>query len=95
VQTIAIDPNRPLTLYAGTERGVFQGRSTDHGVTWFWRPYSNGMPPADIRDLEVHPTAGTMRAFTHGRSAFEVTTSKATGGVVVASKRAPGNGGGK
>ena len=96
-QTIAIDKNRPLTLYAGTERGVFQGRSTDQGVTWFWRPYNNGMPPADVRDLEVHPTTGTMRAFTHGRSAFEVTTSKpSSGGVVVAAKSAPkGNAGGR
>jgi hypothetical protein len=90
VRTIAIDKNRPLTLYAGTERGVFQGRSTDHGVTWFWRPYNNGMPPADVRDLEVHPTTGIMRAFTFGRSAFEVTTSSASGGGEVASQRAPG-----
>ena len=53
VQTIAIDKNRPLTLYAGTERGVFQGRSTDQGVTWFWRPYNNGMPPADVRSSDL------------------------------------------
>ncbi|HJQ37936.1 MAG TPA: CARDB domain-containing protein [Thermoanaerobaculia bacterium] len=80
VQTIAIDKNRPSTLYVGTERGVFQGRSTEHGMKWFWRPYNNGLPLADVRDLEVHPVTGIMRAFTHGRSAFEVTTSKGTGG---------------
>jgi hypothetical protein len=89
VRTIAIDKNRPLTLYAGTDRGVFQGRSTNHGLTWFWRPYNNGMPPADVRDLEVHPTTGIMRAFTFGRSAYEVTTSSAPAGDVVAAKRAP------
>ncbi len=89
VRTIAIDRNRPLTLYAGTDRGVFQGRSTDKGLTWFWRPYNNGMPPADVRDLEVHPTTGILRAFTLGRSAFEVTTSKDPGGVVMASMRGP------
>ena len=80
VRTIAIDKHRPLTLYAGTDRGVYQGRSTDHGVTWFWRLYNNGMPPADVVDLEVHPTSGIMRAFTHGRSAFQVTPSLPTGG---------------
>lgn len=79
VRTIAIDRNYPLTIYAGTDRGVYQGRSTDHGLSWFWRPYNNGMPPADVRDLEVHPVTGIMRAFTHGRSAFQVTTSKWTG----------------
>lgn len=78
VRTIAIDKNYPFTIYAGTDRGVYQGRSLDHGFTWFWRPYMNGMPPADVRDLEVHPTTGIMRAFTHGRSAFEVTTSRTT-----------------
>lgn len=88
VRTIAIDRNHPLTIYAGTDRGVFQGRSTNHGLTWFWRPYNNGMPPADVRDLEVHPKTGIMRAFTHGRSAFEVTPAKFTGDVL-ASKSAP------
>jgi hypothetical protein len=73
---------------AGTDRGVFHGRSIDHGLTWFWRPYNNGMPLADVRDLEVHPTTGIMRAFTHGRSAYEVTTSHDPGGVVMAAKRA-------
>jgi len=80
VRTIAIDKNYPFTIYAGTDRGVYQGRSLDHGFTWFWRPYMNGLPPADVRDLEVHPATGIMRAFTHGRSAFEVRTSRATGG---------------
>lgn len=28
------------------ECGVVQRRSTDHGVTWFWRLYNNSMPPA-------------------------------------------------
>jgi photosystem II stability/assembly factor-like uncharacterized protein len=79
VQTIAIDRNRSFTVYAGTDRGVFQGRSINHGFTWFWTPYNNGMPAADVRDLEVHPTTGIMRAFTFGRSAYEVTTTHPAG----------------
>ncbi|MEA2489909.1 MAG: hypothetical protein QOH21_1701, partial [Acidobacteriota bacterium] len=90
------DKNYPLTIYAGTDRGVFQGRSTDHGLSWFWRPYNNGMPLADVRDLEVHPATGIMRAFTHGRSAFEVITSTYTGDEVFALKVAPmGSAGGR
>jgi len=34
----------------------------------------NGMPEADVSDLEVHPTTGVMRAATYGRSIFEVNT---------------------
>jgi hypothetical protein len=48
------------------------------------------MPPADVRGLEVHPTTGILRAFIYGCSAFEVTTSKGKGDVVVASKRNAG-----
>ena len=85
VKTIAIDRNRKLTVYAGTDRGVFRGRSLDNGATWFWRPYTNGMPPeADVRELEVHPGTGIMRAATFGRSAFEVITDHAIGSILVA-----------
>ena len=44
-------------------------------MTWFWLPYANGLPDgADVRDLEVHPATGVMRAAPFGRSAFEVNT---------------------
>jgi hypothetical protein len=75
VQSIAVDRNSPLTIYAGTNRGVYRGKSTDGGITWFWTPYNNGLPLANIHTLEVHPTTGILRAATHGRSAYEVNTT--------------------
>lgn len=80
VQTIGIDRNAPLTIYAGTNKGVYRGRSADDGATWIWTSYSNGMPQAtDVRDLEVHPSSGVIRAGTFGRGAYEVLTGPAIG----------------
>jgi hypothetical protein len=85
VQTIAVDRNHRFTLYAGTDRGVFRGRSVNGGATWAWAPYVNGIPSsADVRDLEVHPGTGVMRAATYGRSAFEVNTDHPIGSILVA-----------
>ena len=82
VRTLAIDRNNPFTLYAGTDKGVYRGRSSNRGATWFWVPYANGLPPADVRDLEVHPGTGVMRAATMGRSAYEVNTADPMGSVL-------------
>ena len=84
VRTLAIDRMRELTVYAGTQKGVYRGRSTDGGTTWHWRSYNNGLPFADIRDLEVHPITGVMRAATFGRSAFEVNTDFPIGSLIAA-----------
>ena len=42
VRTIAVDRFLGLTVYAGTDKGVFRGRSIDGGTTWFWVPYTKG-----------------------------------------------------
>jgi hypothetical protein len=84
VRTTAVDRNHRFTVYAGTDRGVFRGRSVDGGTSWFWVPYANGLPGADVRDLEVHPGTGVMRAATFGRSAFEVNTDHPIGSLLVA-----------
>ncbi len=83
VRTIAVDRNRRFTVYAGTDRAVFRGRSIDGGQNWFWVLYANGLPGADVRDLEVHPGTGVMRAATFGRSAFEVNTDHPMGSILV------------
>jgi photosystem II stability/assembly factor-like uncharacterized protein len=87
VQALAVDRMRPLTVYAGTEAGVFRGRSIDGGATWAWMPYANGLPAADIRDLEVHPVTGVLRAATFGRSAFEVNTDFPMGSLLTTQGR--------
>jgi hypothetical protein len=84
VRSVAVDRNHPFRIYAGTDRGVFRGRSVDGGQTWFWAGYANGLPDADVRDLEVHPGTGVMRAATFGRSAFEVNTDHPIGSILTA-----------
>jgi photosystem II stability/assembly factor-like uncharacterized protein len=79
---LAVDRLLPLTIYVGTMRGVYCGRSDDGGNTWFWTPYNNGMPATNVTDLEVHPTTGVMRAVTFGRSAFEVNTDDPIGSLL-------------
>jgi hypothetical protein len=77
VNTLAIDPRPPLTVYAGTQHGVYRGRPhtivrTFASETWSWAPYNDGMPRTDVRDLELHPSVDLMYAATYGRGAFEV-----------------------
>jgi len=74
VKTLAVDRMQPDRVFVGTNAGVYRGRSLDGGVTWFWTPYNNGLPRPDVRDLEVHPTTGVLRAATFGRGVYEVNT---------------------
>jgi len=74
VRTVAIDRMTPLTVYVGTNRGVYRGVSMNEGATWSWTDYNDGLPLANVSDVEVHPTTGVMRAATYGRSAYEVHT---------------------
>ena len=87
IRTLAIDAMRPLTIYVGTNRGVFRARSADGGTTWTFSDYNAGLPPADVRALRVQPTTGLMRAATFGRSAYHVLTDAAVGSVLNASGR--------
>jgi hypothetical protein len=84
VQALAVDRLAEFTIYAGTDQGVFRGNSTDRGATWSWTPYNNGLPLADIRDLEAHRGTGVMRAGTFGRSAFEINPDFPIGSVLAA-----------
>ena len=79
---LAVDRLQPLTIYVGTNRGVYCGRTSDGGNTWYWTLYDNGMPEADVADLEVHPTTGVMRAATYGRAVYEVNTDYPLGSLV-------------
>ena len=74
VQTLGVDRTKPFTIYAGTQRGVYRGTSTNQGRNWSWTSYNNGLPLADVRSLQVHPFTGVMRAGTFGRGAYEVNT---------------------
>lgn len=88
VKTIAVDRLVPQSIFAGTDRGVYRGRSSNQGTTWTWKPYNDGIPAAvDVRDLEVHPGTGIMRAGTFGRGAYEVMTDHPLGSILQAAGR--------
>ncbi len=73
VNALAIDPHIPRTVYAATDKGMYRGRSNATGGPWVWESYNNGMPPADVRDLELDASTGQLYAATFGRGALKVT----------------------
>jgi hypothetical protein len=76
VNALAVDPFTPGTVYAATNKGVYRGKSGATAGSWTWQSYDDGMPEADVRDLEVHPITGNIFAATFGRSAFRVVPEK-------------------
>ena len=68
VHVIEEDPVEPNLLFLGTEFGLFV--SLDRGTSWMeWR---NGLPPAPVRGLVVHPRDHDLVVGTHGRAAYVV-----------------------
>ena len=60
------DPQNPSVLYAGTENDVYA--SWDGGRRW--ASIRNGLPPAPVRDLFIHPREHDVVIATHGRGAY-------------------------
>ncbi len=62
VRALAIDPQTPSNLYAGTDRGVF--KSQDGGISW--SPVNNGLTALTVYALALDPSApGTLYAGTN------------------------------
>jgi uncharacterized protein (TIGR03437 family) len=68
VNTLAIDPDIPDTLYIGTDAGVMV--STDAGSTW--STLGNGLPRVVVSALVLHRQTRILRAATHGRSMWDI-----------------------
>jgi photosystem II stability/assembly factor-like uncharacterized protein len=60
------DPKNPNLLYAGTENDVYA--SWDGGARW--SSIRNGLPPAPVRDLLIHPREHDVILATHGRGIY-------------------------
>ncbi|MEP6800432.1 MAG: hypothetical protein ABJC07_00740 [Acidobacteriota bacterium] len=62
IRTLAVDPQTPTTLYAGTDGGVF--KSQDGGISW--GAINNGMTGFTVYALAIDQTAtGTLYAGTN------------------------------
>jgi photosystem II stability/assembly factor-like uncharacterized protein len=83
VNTLAIDPVRPLDWYAGTDLGVWT--SANGGASW--TRYGDGLPNAVVLDLDIQASTGTLWAATHGRGMWGIPTR--SGGVPFLSDRTP------
>lgn len=68
VSAMAVDPNNPNIIYAGTDIGVY--RSVDGAGTW--APFSNGLPRVAVFDMAIHKTHRFLRIATHGRGIWEM-----------------------
>ncbi len=71
VNDIVIDPANANTYYVGTDTGVFM---TSNGGT-SWSTFSNGLPNVVVVGLTLQAATRTLRAFTHGRSAWDISLS--------------------
>ncbi|PYN44073.1 MAG: hypothetical protein DME00_25640, partial [Candidatus Rokuibacteriota bacterium] len=73
VHAVVVDPDPSVTdpaqerVYMRCDRGVFESR--DGGDSW--RALHDGLPLTPVYDLRFHEKERTLRAFTHGRGAWE------------------------
>ncbi len=67
---LALDPQRPDTLYVGTDDGLWA--TGDGGLTWVSHGPAQGLPRAPIYDVQLQPGTQRLVAFTHGRGAFKL-----------------------
>ena len=65
------DGYSPDRAYVGTKAGVYRGLKT--GSSWYWSPYNDGLPLANVTDLLVAPNK-ELRAATYGRGAWSIIT---------------------
>ena len=66
VHVIREDPRRKDLLFLGTELTAYV--SMDGGATW--ERLNEGLPPAPVHDLKIHPRDPELVAATHGRSIY-------------------------
>jgi len=68
VHVIREDPRRKGLLFLGTEVTAYV--STDGGASW--EHLNEGLPPAPVHDLKIHPRDRELVAATHGRSIYVI-----------------------
>ena len=71
VNVLAVDPNDPQTVYAGTELGLY--RSQNGGQSWL--RYGVGLPLVSVTEINVMLDSSAIRISTFGRGFWELSTS--------------------
>ncbi|MEJ2369127.1 MAG: hypothetical protein P8Z49_12505 [Acidobacteriota bacterium] len=71
--TIVLNPGNPNEAYAGADFGVYVNENVWSGDTWV--NAMGSMPAVAINQLEFNPTTGNLRAATHGRGIWELTST--------------------
>lgn len=66
-ECVAFDNKPNNGLYVGTNNAIFY---TNYDIN-SWLPFSKGLPPTSVRDLEINFQQGIIRAGTHGRGMLE------------------------
>jgi hypothetical protein len=66
VHTLEEDPVTPNLLFMGTEFGLYV--SVNGGEDWL--PWRQGVPPAPVRSLVIHPRDHDLVIGTHGRALY-------------------------
>lgn len=90
VNALALRPNQPNEIYAGTDVGVFI--SLDGGGSW--AKMNNGLPNVAVASLAVNTTTDLLAAGTYGRSVWTTTLGAITGGQTLTVSKS-GSGGGR
>lgn len=72
---VVVDPDMPLSVYVGTDVGVWHG--TRSGASWSWVPFSQGLPEAAVTDLGIHAPSRRLVAATHGRGIWSIALPQA------------------
>ncbi len=68
---VVVDPDISNTFYVATDVGVF--RTINGGTTW--STLVTGLPNVAVLGLKLHEPSRTLRAATHGRSAWDLSLS--------------------
>jgi hypothetical protein len=88
VTSFVIDPDLTNTYYVGTDVGVF---STSNGGT-SWSVLGTGLPNVGVMALAFHHASRTLRAGTHGRSAWDLSLATTTNFALTVTKAGTGTG---
>lgn len=68
INVVLVDPQYTNRLYVGTDVGCYF--TTNTGATW--QTMGSNLPNAAVSDMQLHAPTRIARAFTHGRSMWEI-----------------------